>query len=243
MSEATKWFSTNGLVLNNDKTQSLVFSLCNTACSNDTIKLLGFELDHKLSWEPHVLATLGKLSKAVYMLRKIKALIPKEHITPAYFALFHCHLNYGIELWGHSSSSLCLFKMQKKAVRVVSLAQPRDHCKPLFIKLGILTLYSMYIMKCLCDVKANLNSLETRGNVHNHFTRNRDTLNVPYSRLSKTCKSFHITKLHLFNSLPAEAKLVSPAKFKRVVYAWLIKKAFYSIEEFLDSDKNDMIFV
>ncbi|PSN55700.1 hypothetical protein C0J52_09012 [Blattella germanica] len=38
-------------------------------------------------------------------------------------------------------------------------APPRTHCKPLFIKLGIFTLPSMYDLASLLHVKRNINQL------------------------------------------------------------------------------------
>jgi hypothetical protein len=234
--EARYWFSANGLVLNNEKTQSQVFSLSSTSKSSDTVKLLGFELDHKLTWEPHVVGILRKSSKAVYMLRKLQHRIPKEYLIQVYYALFHCHINYGIELWGHSPHTYSLFRMQKKAVRLISFSHPRDHCKPLFSKLQIMSLYSLYIYKSLCNVKDNLSSLEKRSNFHNHFTRNSDALDIPYCRIAKYSNSFNILKIRLFNRLPPEARQVSAPKFKKVVRDWLTRKAFYSINEFFDCE-------
>ncbi|PSN44585.1 hypothetical protein C0J52_25047 [Blattella germanica] len=69
------------------------------------------------------------------------------------------HLNYGILLWGNHSSAKSLFILQKRAIRIIHGAPPRTHCKPLFIKLGILTLPSMYVLASLLHVKRNINQL------------------------------------------------------------------------------------
>ncbi|PSN52629.1 hypothetical protein C0J52_14595, partial [Blattella germanica] len=78
----------------------------------------------------------------------------------------------GILLWGNHSSAKSLFILQKRAIRIIQGAPPRTHCKPLFIKLGILTLPSMYVLASLLHVKRNINKLVSCNSIHQYPTRN-----------------------------------------------------------------------
>ncbi|PSN57239.1 hypothetical protein C0J52_05007 [Blattella germanica] len=82
-----------------------------------------------------------------------------ESLLTVYYGHVYPHLNYGILLWGNHSSAKSLFILQKRAIRVIHGAPPRTHCKPLFIKLGILTLPSMYVLASLLHVKRNINRI------------------------------------------------------------------------------------
>lgn len=54
----------------------------------------------------------------------------------AYFALFQCHLNYGILIQGADSQNERI-PTAKKVIRVIDGDGTRDCCKPAFIRTGI----------------------------------------------------------------------------------------------------------
>ncbi|PSN43407.1 hypothetical protein C0J52_02625 [Blattella germanica] len=78
--------------------------LCNDGDSESTAKLLGLHLDSKLSWKHHSDFVSKKLCKAMFLLRRLKKLIPNDALLNAYYGLFHSHPNYGIMLWGNCAS-------------------------------------------------------------------------------------------------------------------------------------------
>ena len=53
-----------------------------------------------------------------------------------YSALILSKINYGILTWGYESKSI--LKLQKKAVRIITLAKYTAHMEPIFKKLSIL---------------------------------------------------------------------------------------------------------
>jgi hypothetical protein len=222
--------------------QQVTFSISPALAHQENLKLLGFELDSRLNWDSHISGTLVELSKAIHMLRKLKTCISKDHLRSAYFAFFHCHLNYGIKLWGHAASANDLFILQKRAVRIIANAHALEHCKPLFQQYGIMTLYSLYIFKCLCDVRENLHSFKIGANVHQHNTRIKNNLVLPHCRLTKTRKSFDVIKQLLFNHLPEKARNVTLPRFKHAIHSWLLTKPFYSINEFFECNNYDISF-
>ena len=70
-------------------------------------------------------------------------------LRAAYFVLVHCHLEYALLAWGHMSTCDRLFKSQRRAIRVVANLAYREDCRSYFRSLGILTVPSMLIFKCL----------------------------------------------------------------------------------------------
>ena len=52
------------------------------------------------------------------------------------------HLNYGLLLWGHQSGSI--FKLQKKAVRLLALSRYNAHTEPLFKQFNLLKIHDIY---------------------------------------------------------------------------------------------------
>ena len=60
-------------------------------------KYLGFIFDYNsLSFEPHINNLARKLSKAVGILSKGKVDLNTSALCSLYYALFHCHIQYGI---------------------------------------------------------------------------------------------------------------------------------------------------
>jgi hypothetical protein len=60
---------------------------------------------------------------------------------------------------------------QKKALRIINSAGPRDHCRQNFVELGVLTIFSQYVLNSLLYVKENLGSFTRRAEIHPHSTR------------------------------------------------------------------------
>ena len=81
----------------------------------------------------------SKLSKALYALRSVKKTLNKKSLLMLYNSVFHCHLLYAVQIWSCSHSGLVnnIFKMQKKAIRIVAGMSYNSHTEPLFKKLQV----------------------------------------------------------------------------------------------------------
>jgi hypothetical protein len=58
-------------------------------------------------------------------------------------------MSYGIMFWGNSPHSPVIFKMQKRAIRILMGIGYRESCRESFQELKILTLSSQYISSLL----------------------------------------------------------------------------------------------
>lgn len=229
-----EWFSSNKLVCNEEKTQSITFSLAQTN-ELESVKLLGIHLDSKLNWNTHISNVCSKLSRVIYLFWKLKPLVSQDYLRTAYFGLFQSHVSYGLLLWGHSPHTQNILLLQKKILRIIASAGTIDHCKPLFINHKILTVTNLYIYSVLIHTKTNLHNFNYRKNIHEHNTRQHSLIDIPQHRLAKSGKSFKLLCVKFFNKLPESAHSIKLNIFKRTVYTWLSQNPFYSITEFLDS--------
>ena len=75
----------------------------------------------------------------MYYLKKI---LPKSCLKNIYQALIHSHLNYGVLLWGYESHRI--FKLQKRALRLLSKTHYLAHTDPLFKKEKILKVADIF---------------------------------------------------------------------------------------------------
>ena len=105
------WFTDNRLSINLRKTHYIVFSRCMNDYSNysishyghiinrkDSLKFLGVIIDQSLSWLDRINHLVSKLSYDIALLNTASKLFPKLALLSLYYAFFHSHLIYGIEI-------------------------------------------------------------------------------------------------------------------------------------------------
>lgn len=232
--EAKEWFLGNGLILNEGKTQVMTLGLREVINEVTEVRFLGFYLDPTLSWRAHIRHLCCKLSRVIYVIRKLKSCLDVDSLRVVYFSLFQCHLNYGIHVWGQSAHIHDVLLCQKRALRVMLSRGNMEHCKPLYIKLRIMTVINLYIYNLLIGVKSNLNEYCKRSDIHGYNTRNRQALDPPFVRLKIVKDSWVYRGVYLFNKLPLVAQLAPFDIFKRKLKQWLTANPFYSLNEFLE---------
>lgn len=230
-----QWVVRNQLVLNERKTKDMVFSLTEKIKEEKTL-FLGLIIDNKLTWRDHIEHLSNQLSRIVYLLRRLRDEVSLEVLRTAYFGLFHSRMGYGIELWGATSDAQIIFKLQKKAIKIMMRTSFRESGRALFQELKVMTLTSLFIYRHALHLKENDNSIITRGDIHNYNTRNKHNIDLPFKRLMKSQRVPGIISKKIFNSMPEKVKLLDKRKFKRVINVFLIKNSFYSLSEFLDTN-------
>ena len=100
--------------------------------SVDRLNFLGVLLDKHLNWDAHTNALIGKIS----ILNTLKLFLPQYILKTIYTSLILCQLNYGILAWGHNNNRV--YKLQKRAVRIISCSKFNAHSYPLLKKLKLL---------------------------------------------------------------------------------------------------------
>lgn len=203
-----------------------------------TTKFLGIYLDRGLTWKDHINSVCSKLASGVFVLRSLSRFCPTQILMTAYYGLIYPHLTYGVVVWGSSANSelLRVFRLQKKAVRIVAKLRKRESCKPAFKQLKLLTLPSIYILETVlfCTSKCDL----TRGSdIHHHNTRGRENYRTGHHR---TVVYEHLPSqagVTLINSLPNNIKNAPvPKALKARLRNFLSSQAFYSVSEYLAHD-------
>lgn len=231
MERAEDWFESNGLILNQNKTQHLLFTTSRKD-ENKNLKLLGLTIDNKLNWSSHITTLADRLSSAVYSIRYIKSISTHEAARMCYFANFHSLMMYGLQFWGNSPSADRIFLLQKRAIRALCGLKQSDSCRPYFRNERILTMASEYILTIIKHVHANKSSYNKNCNIHDYNTRRHSDLRVAYHRLKTTQNSASYWGVKLYNLLPSELKCQSLSKLTCKLKSVLLDGVFYTIEEF-----------
>jgi hypothetical protein len=108
-------------------------------------ELLGIVIESMLSWKAHVQQFIPKLCSACYAIRGTKPFISQDVMRLVYFSYFHSLMTYGIIIWGNSSDSVQVFRMQKRVVRILTGSRCKDSCRELFKKTSPLQSRYIYI--------------------------------------------------------------------------------------------------
>ena len=136
-----KWLRANKLSLNFSKTNyvhftternmtvSLKIGFNNNFITNSSnTKFLGVTMDNTLSWNNHIDLLVRKLSTACYINRNAKTYMSAASLKMIYYAFFHLAMRYGIIFWGNSLHTSTIFRIQKKAIRLMEGCGNRVSC-------------------------------------------------------------------------------------------------------------------
>ena len=154
------WLQNNKLSLNAEKTKCITFhtrqkhinpilySINGVEIENvDSFKFLGIFLNNHLTWSTHIGMIANKLSKIIGILKRLRYVYPEQVLLQIYNSLFMAHINYGLLVWGVDTDRI--FKLQKKAVRIITGNYYIAHSEPIFKSLELLKIYDIYQLKIL----------------------------------------------------------------------------------------------
>jgi hypothetical protein len=225
-----EWFKANKLSLNANKSVYIIFSKHKCKAENLNIKIggiviqekqfttfLGIKIDANLNWKYHITQIKGKLKSAIFMINRIKNLIPKENLHTLYHTMIQPHLDYGLILWGGANVTLMkeLTLLQKKAIRIINKTDYYAHTNPLFKSSKVLKLTDQYeydIAKFMYKhsqdmLPTSLNRLFITHKMHHQYlTRNRSNPRIPLSKYTLTIKSVKHKGPQIWNCIPANLK-------------------------------------
>uniref|UniRef100_A0A3Q3J5Q4 Reverse transcriptase domain-containing protein n=1 Tax=Monopterus albus TaxID=43700 RepID=A0A3Q3J5Q4_MONAL len=140
LDKVKKWCDRNKLSLNLDKTKFMLFGYgrlnrqiqvrvgdANIERVYET-KFLGINIDDKICWKPHIKYIHNKLAKSISILARVKNIVDQKSLHTLYCSMFVPYLDYCVECWGNTYKSALwsLFKLQKRAIRIVHGLGYRD---------------------------------------------------------------------------------------------------------------------
>ena len=174
MSPEKKYLETLSFVLPTKTTVGLIFDFAPFVSNLPSVsmsKYLGLIFDNSLSFEPHINNLARKLSKAVGILSKVKVYLNTSALCSLYYALFHCHIQYGIITWSSTYKTYLkkLVTLQNKAVKIVGNGTWNDRATPYYAKLKILKLQDLVKLETAAFVY-NYKSGQLPSTFRNYFT-------------------------------------------------------------------------
>ena len=233
------WTVANRLTINVNKTELLLFTNRQSDVTDDQVLLngcsigfvdqarfLGVIIDKKLNFSKHINHVVGKVSRHAGILYKVKDFLTPHAKLTYYNSFVLPYISYNIVHWGGTNATHLkpLITVQKRIIRTMVNAKARDHTKPLFFRLKILTVNDLYAFHAATDTHSKI-LCGRYGVSHNLNTRNRNrAVPKPYG-LTRTRQSVSFKGPNIWNSLPDSIKSIqSLPSFKRALKAFYIAK-------------------
>jgi hypothetical protein len=151
-----------------------------------------------------------------------------------YFAYIHFVMAHGIILWGNSSYTMKLFRIQKKIIRIMLGLKKRDSCRDAFREMKILPLCSQYIYSMMLYIVNNIHLFITNTEVHDISTRQNVKLFPSSTSFMKVQKGAYYSGIKMYNSLPKELKQLSndQKSFEPALKRFLHANSFYKLSKY-----------
>ena len=194
-------------------------------------KLLGVIINDNLSWKEHCNNICTKIKKSLFLLRKLKSILPKSAKLQFYNSFILPHLDFCSNIWftGQIDVVNPLNVLQKRAMRLIlnlPFDTPSSH---LYKSLNWMSIdfrckynISILVYKSLhCHTPEYLNFFHLNSNRTRSAARNE--LIVPFARKDILKNSFRIQGAKIFNMLPLTIR-ESPSlpSFKRACFSHFI---------------------
>jgi len=216
LSRINNWLKINKMSLSKEKTKYMLFRPKNKAVTPpiltientniehvDSFNLLGITFDQNLTWKHHIIKIQNKISKVIGIMKHIKHQVPWYTLRTIYNSLIMPHINYGILVWGHNLNQL--FKIQKKAIRTLTLSKYNEHTEPLFKRQSLLKVKDLLTYFELKFYYGLVNHnypgrfsqivFPRHADVHSHNTRNSQRVIQPRLR-------YQLSNSSILNRLP-----------------------------------------
>ena len=115
--------------LTQDKIPTLLINIVQIERKTDA-NFLGLLINEHLNWNNHLLNVSKTISRTIGVMNSLKHYLPKRILHILYNSLILSHLNRNVTSWGFASQRL--FKVQKRAMRLITGSKYNAHTEPLF---------------------------------------------------------------------------------------------------------------
>ena len=236
ISEVDQWATANKLPLNEGKIKVLTITgkrlstrinhdlavvvnekqLENVRCA----KLLGQEIDHELTFIPHVKKLSKNLSQRIGILKRIKHCLPLKHRLIFYNTLIRTVTDYVNVVWTTCDCLNRVLKLQKRAARIILDADCQASSVKLFNKLNWIPFFEQAKLTKCCIIYKLLQGhlptylkslLKLTSNTHSRQTRyaNFNIARPVIKRKTEGGRKFTVTACQAWNSLSLSMRKIA----------------------------------
>ena len=262
--EILHWSADNKMTLNETKTKSMLVTGERLAkkMEQSTLRLhvnsteleqvnshqlLGVTIDSQLTFDQHVEKLCTKLSQRIAVLRKIRRFLPLDQRKLYYNAMIKQQMQYASTVWTSCSveNMQKVFKLQKRAARVILGADTKANSVQLFRKLDWVPFFHEAKVNRLLMVYKRLSG-DCPAYMSQMLTRNADVNERPsrhglinpvcpqFKRESEGGRSFTVSTTRLWNMIPRDTRSKPTlASFKKTMLLDYYKDSYKHLDRFI----------
>ena len=157
------WLKVKKLSLNVDKTKYMIFHNYQRVIANEDIpdlqindkkiervscfNFLGLTINEFMNWSSHSAKIANRISRTLGIMNRLKRYLPFSAMKLMYDSLILSHLQFGITYWGFEWNRI--FKLQKRALRIMTNSKYNAHTEPLFKELEMLKVKNIFDVQCM----------------------------------------------------------------------------------------------
>jgi hypothetical protein len=218
--KVSQWGADNLVKFNTSKTQ--LFSVSRARSSpdfnvefgadtldlSDSVNILGLTFNSSMSWFSHISNLARSASKKISALFKVRQYFTDEQLLAIYKGYIRPCIEYCSHVWGGSSATRLLERVELRAMRLINSAHLRNSLDSLSLRrtVGALTIfYRYYHGYCADELAARMpppvrqTGHRTRGATASHDW----TVEISNQRIACYDTSFFPAVSRLWNSLPS----------------------------------------
>ncbi len=254
LSQAKRYFNSNGLLLNTTKTQCMfvgskgvISQIPPNTClqvddtnilPSNSLKNLGIYFDSHMTFNTHVNKISKKILSTILYINRSKDCFNRRTRITLMQTLVLSIINYGLKIWGTTNATLTqhIQKLQNFAAKVaLGNGTKFDHATPFLRELGWLKVRQKYEYELGIttyniihgDIPDHLFSLPRVSEVCTVPTRQQHNLCEPKTNTCTGARSLLVAGPKFWNSLPASiGTALSIRTFKKLLFAYLFNKQF-----------------
>ena len=251
---AIDWFVSNEIIVNPDKFQAIVVKRNNkmkdsyslnmnqeVINSENNVKLLGVEIDNKLSFEKHISTLVKKASNQLNAISRIQKFMGFEEKEILLNSFVYSNLNYFPLVWPFCSAKSVkkIEKIQERALRILKNDFSGDY-ETILNKSGKSTMEVKRLITLALEVFKTLNNMNPeymKEIFHETAFWTHRLLNLEVNQNHTTKYGNKILRClgpHIWNSLPNQIKRETDyTKFKEFINDWFGMKCKCNLCSFL----------
>ena len=176
-----------------------------------------------------------KSCKNICIIIKARSIFDKDTLLTLYYSFIFPYVNYCIHLWGSTYQTYLkkLDVLHKKIIRIIAGVNRREHTKPLFNDLRVLTINDLFAYNIgLFMYKHHhgwlpsvLNTFRKNSDIHDHNTRQAGYLEIPKFSSDLGKMSFKYQAVKIWNDIHKFLKVdIKIGTFKKHLKTYLIKR-------------------
>ena len=156
--KVSDWLSHNKLSLNVSKTKFMLFHNYQKVLPDTTVPklkihdseierltefdFLGLTINEYLDWTSHSNKIAHKISRTLGVMNRLKHELPYNALKMIYNSLILSHMQFNITAWGYDVNRI--FKLQKRALRIMTCSKYNAHTDPILKKLKLLKIQDIF---------------------------------------------------------------------------------------------------